>query len=49
LLRDVVEDAERRAITAALEASRGNRRAAAKALGVSLRTLFYKMERYRLE
>jgi transcriptional regulator with PAS, ATPase and Fis domain len=48
-LRDAVEDAERRAITAALEASAGNRRATAKQLGVSLRTLFYKMERYRIE
>jgi two-component system response regulator AtoC len=48
-LRDAVEDAERRVITAALEASAGNRRAAAKQLGVSLRTLFYKMERYRIE
>jgi transcriptional regulator with PAS, ATPase and Fis domain len=48
-LRDAVEDAERRAISAALEASGGNRRAAAKVLGVSLRTLFYKIERYRIE
>ncbi len=48
-LRDAVEDAERRAIAAALQASGGNRRAAAKVLGVSLRTLFYKIERYRIE
>ena len=45
-LRDAVERAERRAITAALEACGGNRREAAKRLGVSLRTLFYKMDRY---
>ncbi len=48
-LRDAVESAERQAIRAALEAARGNRRAAAKQLGVSLRTLFYKMDRYRIE
>jgi len=48
-LSDVVEAAEREAITAALAASGGNRREAAKRLGVSLRTLFYKIERYRIE
>src|SRR5216110_13075 len=48
-LRDAVEAAERRAITAALQAAGGNRRAAAKRLGVSLRTLFYKIDRYHLE
>jgi len=47
-LGDVVERAERVAIAGALEAAGGNRRAAAKRLGVSLRTLFYKMERYGL-
>jgi len=47
-LRDAVEAAERRAISAALAAVGGNRRAAAQRLGVSLRTLFYKMERYHL-
>jgi two-component system response regulator AtoC len=47
-LRDAVEAAERQAIARALEASGGNRRAAASQLGVSLRTLFYKMDRYRL-
>jgi two-component system response regulator AtoC len=45
-LEDVVAAAERQAITAALQASGGNRRAAAKRLGVSLRTLFYKIDRY---
>ncbi|HXF94507.1 MAG TPA: sigma-54 dependent transcriptional regulator [Gemmatimonadales bacterium] len=44
-LRDAVERAEREAITAALAATGGNRRAAADRLGVSLRTLFYKLER----
>jgi two-component system response regulator AtoC len=45
-LRDVTERAEREAITEALRVSDGNRRAAAERLGVSLRTLFYKIERY---
>jgi two-component system response regulator AtoC len=48
-LSDVVDAAERQAITAALEESGGNRRGAAKRLGVSLRTLFYKMSRHGLE
>src|SRR5213595_4111646 len=48
-LRDAVELAERQAITAALAAAAGNRREAAKRLGVSLRTLFYKMDRYRID
>lgn len=47
-LREAVERAERAAIAAALAAAGGNRREAAKRLGVSLRTLFYKMERYRI-
>ncbi len=45
-LDDAVSAAERTAITAALKVEDGNRRAAAKRLGVSLRTLFYKMTRY---
>jgi two-component system response regulator AtoC len=48
-LSDIVEVAEREAIAAALGATDGNRRAAAKRLGVSLRTLFYKMSRYGLD
>ena len=48
-LRSAVEAAERQAIVAALQAAGGNRRAAAKQLGVSLRTLFYKIDRYHLE
>ncbi len=47
-LRAAAEAAERAAIVAALRATDGNRRAAARQLGVSLRTLFYKMERYDL-
>ncbi|MGH7672331.1 MAG: sigma-54-dependent transcriptional regulator [Gemmatimonadales bacterium] len=48
-LAELVDATERQAITAALAATDGNRRAAAKRLGVSLRTLFYKMSRYGLE
>jgi two-component system response regulator AtoC len=48
-LRAAVEDAEQAAIARALEAADGNRRAAAKRLGISLRTLFYKMRRHGLE
>jgi len=47
-LREAAEAAEREAIRASMEAVGGNRREAAKRLGVSLRTLFYKMERYGL-
>ncbi|HYT03944.1 MAG TPA: sigma-54 dependent transcriptional regulator [Gemmatimonadales bacterium] len=48
-LRETAEAAERQAIVAALAASGGNRREAAKRLGVSLRTLFYKMGRYAID
>src|SRR6267154_600521 len=48
-LREAVEVAERQAIAAALGAAGGNRREAAKRLGVSLRTLFYKMDRYGID
>jgi DNA-binding NtrC family response regulator len=44
-LKTQVEAVERRAIQKALEASGGNRRQAASLLGISLRTLFYKMRR----
>jgi len=46
---DIVEAAEREAIAVALGEVDGNRRTAAKRLGVSLRTLFYKMSRYGLD
>jgi len=45
-LSEVVAAAERQAIASALRAANGNRREAAKQLGVSLRTLFYKIDRY---
>ncbi len=48
-LNDVVEAVETQAISDALKAADGNRREAAKRLGVSLRTLFYKMSRYGLD
>jgi DNA-binding NtrC family response regulator len=44
-LKTQVEAVERQTITRALEASGGNRRQAASLLGISLRTLFYKMRR----
>ncbi len=47
-LDEAVAAAERAAIVAALQASGGNRRTAAERLGVSLRTLFYKIDRYKL-
>ncbi len=47
-LKSIVEAAERKAIIDALKATDGNRRAAAQRLGVSLRTLFYKIDRYRI-
>ena len=48
-LADLVADTEREAIAATLIQVNGNRRDAAKRLGVSLRTLFYKIDRYGLE
>ena len=47
-LKTQVEAVERHAIQRALEASGGNRRQAASLLGISLRTLFYKMRRLPL-
>jgi len=48
-LREAVEMAERAAIQDALSGTGGNRRVAARRLGVSLRTLFYKMSRLGIE
>ena len=48
-LRDTLDAAERSAIAEALAAAGGNRREAATRLGVSLRTLFYKIARHGLE
>ncbi len=43
-----LERNERETIAAVLEQVSGNRKAAAKQLGISLRTLYYKLERYGL-
>jgi two-component system, NtrC family, response regulator AtoC len=48
-LSAAVESAEREAIRAALQACGGNRRDAASRLGISLRSLFYKIQRLGLE
>ena len=48
-LRERLDAAERTAIAEALAAAGGNRREAATRLGVSLRTLFYKIARHGLE
>jgi len=48
-LRETLDAAERTAIAEALAAAGGNRREAATRLGVSLRTLFYKIARHGLE
>jgi two-component system response regulator AtoC len=48
-LAGAVESAERATIAAALAATSRNRRDAAKMLGVSLRTLFYKLRQYGLD
>jgi DNA-binding NtrC family response regulator len=48
-LRDAVEVAERQAIVGALAAADGNRRTAARQLGISVRSLFYKMQRHGIE
>ncbi|MFM8410915.1 MAG: sigma-54-dependent transcriptional regulator [Alphaproteobacteria bacterium] len=50
-VRDVVatlEEVERRAIAAALEASRGNKNEAARLLGIDRQRLYRKIEKYRL-
>jgi two-component system, NtrC family, response regulator AtoC len=48
-LRGAVDAAERVAIAAALAASDGNRREAARHLGISVRSLFYKMQRLGID
>ncbi|NOX19693.1 MAG: sigma-54-dependent transcriptional regulator [Nitrospirae bacterium] len=45
-LKEVVALSEREAILNALRQTRGNREKAARALGLSLRNLYYKMKRY---
>lgn len=45
-LKPQVEAFERQVILQALSATKGNRQSAARLLGISLRTLFYKIKRY---
>jgi two-component system response regulator AtoC len=47
-LKDIVADAERQAIEAALEQANGNRSQAAKQLGIYRRLLYAKMKEYEL-
>ena len=42
-----IDDAERRLILATLDAYAGDKERAAKALGISLKTLYNKLHRYR--
>ena len=42
-------DLERKAIIEALERNEGNRRATAKELGISVRTLYYRLDEYRAQ
>jgi DNA-binding NtrC family response regulator len=48
LIRDVKGEAERQAITSALEQTHWNRKAAARLLKVSYRTLLYKIQQYHM-
>jgi DNA-binding NtrC family response regulator len=48
-LKPQVEAFERQVILQGLHAAKGNRQSAARLLGISLRTLFYKIKRYRIE
>ncbi|MGO8795194.1 MAG: sigma-54-dependent transcriptional regulator [Candidatus Sulfotelmatobacter sp.] len=49
LVQSVKSEAERNAITGALEKTGWNRKAAARLLGVSYRTVLYKIEMYKIE
>jgi DNA-binding NtrC family response regulator len=48
-LKPQVEAFERQVLLQALSAAKGNRQAAARLLGISLRTLFYKIKRYGVD
>lgn len=48
-LDEIVANAERQGLVSALAATGGNRTAAARRLGISIRTLYYKLERHGLE
>ncbi|HEY6769249.1 MAG TPA: sigma 54-interacting transcriptional regulator [Candidatus Sulfotelmatobacter sp.] len=49
LIQDITSEAEKKAIGAALERTGWNRKAAARLLRVSYRTLLYKIEQYRMK
>ncbi len=48
-LKPQVEAFERQVLLQALSAAKGNRQTAARLLGISLRTLFYKIKRYQVD
>jgi PAS domain S-box-containing protein len=48
-LKDLLADAEHAAIRSALRQTEGNRTEAAKLLGVAIRSLYYKIEKYNIE
>ena len=48
-LKDLVEEYERKIILTALKQVNGDKSEAAKLLDISIRTLYYKMERYNIE
>ncbi|MBM7622789.1 sigma-54 interaction domain-containing protein [Sporohalobacter salinus] len=48
-LQELVDDTEKQAVTAALDRTDGNRVKAAKLLGISVRTLYYKLEKFNLK
>ena len=48
-LREVVHEAERRAVVVALRAAKGNKAQAARLLGVSYKTLFNKINEYEIK
>ena len=49
LIQDIKSEAERKAIGAALDRTGWNRKAAARLLRVSYRTLLYKIEQYQMK
>lgn len=48
-LREAVKDAEVKEIRKALEVAGGNRRIAAEILGIGVRSLYYKIDRYNIK
>ena len=47
LIGTPIEQVERALVLATLEACNGNKTAAARLLGISIRTMYYKLERYQ--